>query len=1113
MAESSLQTLGRYTVRAEIGRGGFATVYQALDTSLNREVALKVLHPQLLTDRSFVERFRKEARTLANLRHPHIVTVYEVNEVEGRLFIAMELAHGFSLARAIAERQRIKWGDTLSILKPVSEALDYAHGQGVVHRDLKPANILLDAERGPLLTDFGFARLLGDSSASMSLSGGILGTPAYIAPEIWELDTATPAADIYALGCIAYEMLTGEVLFVGKTPMQAMRAHDRGPQFPASWPEDVPRGVEAVLQVALARKPEGRFPKATPFWHALNDLEANAQVTREQAERQAVATQWKAEAEAAMAAHEWSAAKMAVGRWLSITPDDQQAQAARAEIERQIQREAERRQMQEDARRLRRETEEKARREAEERERPEQAELAAPAAGAEKAKREAEERERQRQVAQAAALETSKREAAERERQRQATAREAQRPAREAPRAEKSLPRSAGKSNKMRWVYVAGAVVALVVIGILIANGSIPLIPNPTPIPAATQPPTPPPEAMTPTPSLEVCADAATGAKLSYEEAVQIAQNSECAQQGQLKPEHFCNENTGTWWIDLTIEKPGCSPACVVDVNKGTAEINWRCTGLLPPGTPAPEQPNATPTVEPFQGLTKAAPDCSYSGLMKSITAIDASTVKFTLCTSDAAFPSKIAFASFGIQSARHLQETSGKPLESALGTGPYMVEEWVHGDHLTLVANPNYWGDPPKTKSVIFRWNVDSAARLNSLKSGEADGIDNPSPNDFNAIQADSTLRLYPREALNVFYLGINNTKPPFDDERVRQAIAFGIDRQAIVDKLYPPGSSIADYFTPCAIAGGCEGDPWYTFDPEKARKLLAEAGYLNGFKTRLSYRNVARPYLPTPDKIAAAIQAQLQQNLNIAATVDVQESGPFLDNVSKGNLELYLLGWTADYPDQTDFLDSHFGRSANDQFGRKFDDLTAVLAQAASLADPVKRNQLYAQANNLIKQHVPMIPIAHGASATAWKATVDGAHSSPLGDERFALMSISGQDTLVWIQAAEPVSLYCSDETDGDSFRACEQIFDSLLSYGPGGVSVQPGLAETWTSNTDATEWTFNLRQDARFSDGTPVTANDVVETYAVQWDAANPLHVGRSGEFVYWSAFFGGFLNAPK
>src|SRR5512143_1326249 len=424
MAESSLETLGRYTIRAEIGRGGFATVYQALDTSLNRDVALKVLHPQLLADRSFVERFRREARTLAALRHAHIITIYEVSEAEGRLFIAMELSHGSSLAQAIAERQHIPWADALSILKQVSEALEYAHGQGVVHRDLKPANIFLDADRGPLLTDFGFARLMSDSSASMSLSGGILGTPAYIAPEVWELDTATTKADIYALGCIAYEMLTGAVLFMGKTPMQVMRAHDRGPQFPAAWPGEVPGQVASVLQVALARKPDDRYPSATTFWHALNDLEANAKVAREQAERQAIANQWKAEVETALAAREWSAAKMAVGRWLSITPDDPQALAARAEIERQMQGEAGAAQRTEEERvrqAAAQQAKEAAERKAREKERVEQerrqAELKAQAAAAEKAKQEAELAERKKRLDQTAALEDARRKQTEQQRQ------------------------------------------------------------------------------------------------------------------------------------------------------------------------------------------------------------------------------------------------------------------------------------------------------------------------------------------------------------------------------------------------------------------------------------------------------------------------------------------------------------------------------------------------------------------------------------------------------------------------------------------------------------------------------------------------------------------------
>jgi serine/threonine-protein kinase len=323
--------LGKYRILDELGKGGFATVYHAVDTTLDREVALKVLDPLLMRDATWAARFRQEAKAVANLRHPHIVGIFEISEVEGRLYIAMELATGGNLAQAIGERGRIPWSETLTLLKPVCEALDYAHGQGIVHRDLKPANVLLDPD-GPLLTDFGFARLLVDNSLSMSLSGGIFGTPAYIAPEIWEYDRAGVPADIYALGCITYEMLVGATLFGGKTPMQTMRAHDKGPHFPAAWPADVPEAITRVLEKALAREPENRYPAAGSFWYALHDLEAQVEAEREAAERIAVAAQWRAEAEAAMAEEEWRAAKMAVGRWLAVTPEDVEALQAQERI-------------------------------------------------------------------------------------------------------------------------------------------------------------------------------------------------------------------------------------------------------------------------------------------------------------------------------------------------------------------------------------------------------------------------------------------------------------------------------------------------------------------------------------------------------------------------------------------------------------------------------------------------------------------------------------------------------------------------------------------------------------------------------------------------------------
>jgi ABC-type transport system substrate-binding protein len=506
-----------------------------------------------------------------------------------------------------------------------------------------------------------------------------------------------------------------------------------------------------------------------------------------------------------------------------------------------------------------------------------------------------------------------------------------------------------------------------------------------------------------------------------------------------------------------------------------------------------------------------AAPDCEYGGIIKSIEAVDDQTVKFTLCAADPAFPSKIAFSSLGIQSAKHLEATGGAPLDNALGTGAYMVQEWRRGEQLTLVANPHYWGEAPKMKTVIFRWNAEAAARLTSLRAGEADGIDNPDPNDFPSIGSDTSLKLIPREALNVFYIGVNNTKPPLDNEKVRQAIAVGLNRQTIVDKFYPPGSTVASHFTPCSIPGGCEGEAWYDFNLDQAKSLIQESGVQTPIQLRLAYRDVVRGYLPTPGRVAEEIQAQLKE-IGVEVTIDQQESTTFLDNASAGNLEIFLLGWGADYPDATNFLDSHFGTGANESFGKKWEDVTGPLAQAASLSDPAERNRLYAQANTAIKNHIPMVPVAHGGSATVWRANVEGAHSSPLGNETFKEMSVPGKDNFVWLQNGEPGSLYCADETDGEALRACEQIFDPLLSYKVGGTEVELNLAESYTPNTGLTEWTIKLRPNVKFSDDTPLTARDVLVTYAAQWDTKHPLHKGRTGNFDYWTYLFTQFLNPP-
>ena len=515
--------------------------------------------------------------------------------------------------------------------------------------------------------------------------------------------------------------------------------------------------------------------------------------------------------------------------------------------------------------------------------------------------------------------------------------------------------------------------------------------------------------------------------------------------------------------------------------------------------------------------LTYAATSCDYGGSILSITAVDAQTVQFQLCVPDPAFPSKVAFSALGIVPSEYIESTGGTGdlVSLPIGTGPYSLENWDLGNEIVLSQNESYWGDAPAEPTMIFRWNSEAAARLVELQSGQVDGIDNPAPGDFAVIEADPSLALYPREGTNVFYVGINNTFEPFGNVKVRQAIAHAIDKQRIVDNFYPAGSSAASQFMPTVIFGFTEEVEALAYDPEMARTLLAEAAAEDGFtlpiEIPLSYRDVVRSYLPQPGVVAQDLQAQLAE-VGINVTLDVQESGTFIDNADAGNLPLFMLGWGADYPDATNFLDYHFGAGSNASFGDKFPEIVDALTQGAQLADPAERYPFYVTANTAIRDLVPMVAIAHGGSGVAFAADIEGAHSSPLGNENFSVMSDPEDDNLIWMQNGEPAGLYCADESDGEALRVCEQIVEALLAYEVAGTEVVPALATAWEASEDLTTWTFTLREGVTFHDGSAFDANDVVMSYGVQWDAGNPLHIGRDGSFTYFQAFFTQFLNAP-
>ena len=542
------------------------------------------------------------------------------------------------------------------------------------------------------------------------------------------------------------------------------------------------------------------------------------------------------------------------------------------------------------------------------------------------------------------------------------------------------------------------------------------------------------------------------------------------------------------------------------------------CGKATPVATEAPavtEAPAATEAVA-YEPMVVAAENCDYGGELKSIEAIDQYTVKFTLCNPDPAFPSKVAFSVFAIQDKDYLDTNSGdsvKLSEVPNGTGPYKVVAWNRGDSIVYVANDSYWGEAALTPNLIFRWSEQSAQRLLELQAGTVNGIDNPGPDDIPAIKDDATLTFKERDGFNIFYIGFNNTVAPFDNLDVRKGIALAIDRQRIVDQYYPAGSSVANSFVPDFVLPGASPDiKWYDFDQEAAKASLEAAGYnaANPLKITMSFRVVDRAYLPSPDKVAQEIQAQLAE-VGVEVTLKEMESAAFIDATAAGQEGFYLLGWNADYPDATNFYDYHFDDENNLQFGALYPDMQAEIDAAAKLSDAAARQAHYDVVNQLLKDYVMMIPVAHGGSGVAYQANVEGAHASPLGNENFSVVS-NGGDTFVWMQNGEPNSLWCSDETDGETLRACEQVYESLLAFSVGGTEVIPSLAESFTVNDELTEYTFTLRQGVTFHNGAALDANDVVASFAAQWDAASPNHVGRTGMFEYFGAFFGAFLNAP-
>lgn len=268
---------GRYRLRREIARGGMATVYLALDEVLEREVALKTLHPHLAIDETFLDRFRREARAAAALAHPNVVAVYDWGEADDQAYLVMEHVDGPSLREVLRRRGRLSPRETVAILAPAAAGLAAAHARDVVHRDVKPENILIAASGAVKVADFGLARATAATQQTFA-PGALVGSPHYLAPEIVREDPVDARADVYALGVVLYECLVGRPPFDGDTAFATAMRHAADSVPAPSATTNVPPEFDAIVARATANDPADRFQDARALGAALRGVVPDAEL-------------------------------------------------------------------------------------------------------------------------------------------------------------------------------------------------------------------------------------------------------------------------------------------------------------------------------------------------------------------------------------------------------------------------------------------------------------------------------------------------------------------------------------------------------------------------------------------------------------------------------------------------------------------------------------------------------------------------------------------------------------------------------------------------------------------------------------------------------------------
>ncbi len=371
--------------------------------------------------------------------------------------------------------------------------------------------------------------------------------------------------------------------------------------------------------------------------------------------------------------------------------------------------------------------------------------------------------------------------------------------------------------------------------------------------------------------------------------------------------------------------------------------------------------------------------------VIKEVKAVDETTVQFTLKRPQATFLKNIAMSCFGIASPTAVEKDGDKFRENPVGTGPYKFKEKAN-DKIVIEKNEDYYVDgEPKLKTIIFRTIPDNSARLNALTSGEIDLMDGVNPSDLETIKGNSAIQAIERPSMNIGYLGFNVTKKPFDNPKVRQALSHAVDKQAIIDAFYLGMAEPAKNPLPDSVEGYNDEIQDYEFDLDKAKELLKEAGYPDGFTMDLWAMPVPRPYIPEGKKIAEAIQANFAK-IGVKAEIQTVEWATYLEKATAGEFPAYMLGWTGDNGDPDNFIYTLLDKDSigsNNYSYYANDKLHDILIEAQTIVDQDKRNELYKQAQEIIHEDAPWIPLVHSTPLLAASADLTGLVPHPTGSD----------------------------------------------------------------------------------------------------------------------------------